>query len=158
MLLHKGAPGCRPVTRGRGGGEGPAGLKKIYYICFKKLFLRPCSNVKHISSTSYTVGPLITYKRSNSAQLKRIPWQSSTVYIKIPSQRNDPAVMKSSEKFLSESHSCGISIQIGIQLEWDSDSNGVGICGPFCRLTTTSGRNQQNILPWQRFCRSLFDQ
>ena len=68
----KGAPGCRPVTRGRGGGEGPAGLKKIYYICFKKLFLRPCSNVKHISGTSNTVGPLITYKRSNSAQLNRI--------------------------------------------------------------------------------------
>ena len=33
----KGAPGCRPVTRGRGG-EGPAALKKIYYICFEKLF------------------------------------------------------------------------------------------------------------------------
>ena len=68
----KGAPGCRPVTRGRGGGEGPAGLKKIYYICFEKLFLRPCSNVKRISGTSNTVGHLITYKRSSSAQLNRI--------------------------------------------------------------------------------------
>ena len=68
----KGAPGCRPVTRGRGGGEGPAGLKKIYYICFEKLFLRPCSNVKRISGTSNTVEHSITYKRSSSAQLNRI--------------------------------------------------------------------------------------
>ena len=55
-----------------GGGEGPAGLKKIYYICFEKLFLRPCSNVKRISGTSDTIGHLITYKRSSSAQLNRI--------------------------------------------------------------------------------------
>ena len=27
-VISKGAPGCRPVTRGRGG-EGPAGLIKI---------------------------------------------------------------------------------------------------------------------------------
>ena len=72
LLVAKGALGCRPMTQGRGGGQGPAGRKKIYYICFKKLFLRPCSNVKHISGTSNTVGPLITYKRSNSAQLNRI--------------------------------------------------------------------------------------
>ena len=70
--LDKGAPRCRPVTRGRGGGEGPAGLKKIYYICFEILILRPCSNVKRISGTSNTIGHLITYKRSNSAQLNRI--------------------------------------------------------------------------------------
>ena len=60
------------MTRGRGGGEGPAGLEKIYYICFENLSLRPCSNVKCISSTSNTVGHLITYKQSSSAQLNRI--------------------------------------------------------------------------------------
>ena len=66
--MHKEAPGCRSVTRGRGGR-----LKKIYYIlCFEKLLLRPCSNVKCISGTSNTVGHLITYKRSHSAQLNRI--------------------------------------------------------------------------------------
>ena len=59
------------MTRDRGG-EASAGLKKFYYICFEKLFLRPCSNVKRISGTSNTVGHLITYKRSNSAQLNRI--------------------------------------------------------------------------------------
>ena len=59
------------MTRGRGG-EGPAGLKRIYYICFEILILRPCSNVKRISGTSNTIGHLITYKRSNSAQLNRI--------------------------------------------------------------------------------------
>ena len=83
---------------------GPAGLKKIYYICFKKLFLRPCSNIKCISSTSDTIGHLITYKRSSSAQLNKIfavfviiVHGLDEVYIEIPSQRNDPAVMKSSE-------------------------------------------------------------
>ena len=71
----KGAPRGRPVTRGRGGGEEearPAGLKKIYYICFENLLVRPCSNVKRISGTSNTVGHLITYERSHAAQLNRI--------------------------------------------------------------------------------------
>ena len=54
------------------GGGGQAELQRNYYICFKILFLRPCSNVKHISHTSNTVGHLITYKRTHSAQLNRI--------------------------------------------------------------------------------------
>ena len=41
--------------------------------------------------------------------------------------------------------------KIGIQLEWDSDSNGIGICGPFCRLTAASDRNQQNKYPDKDF-------
>ena len=70
----KGAPRGRPVTPGRGGREEahPAGLKKIYYICFENLLVRPCSNVKRISGTSNTVGHLITYERSHAAQLNRI--------------------------------------------------------------------------------------
>ena len=61
------------MTQGRGGGgEGPAGLKKIYYICFENLLVRPCSNIKRISSTSNTVGHLITYEQSHAAQLNRI--------------------------------------------------------------------------------------
>ena len=162
--LIKGALQCQSVTWDRG--EAPAGLKKFYYICFEKLFLRPCSNVKRISGTSNTVGHLITYKRSNSAQLNRI----FTVFVILVNVLDEAALLidclykNSITTEWSRCHEiirkwrwgCGISIQIGIQLEWDSDSN--GICGPFCRLTTASDRNQQNILPWERFCRCFYDQ
>ena len=31
------------------------------------------------------------------------------------------------------------------------DRNGIGICGPFCRLATASDRNQQNKYPDKDF-------
>ena len=31
------------------------------------------------------------------------------------------------------------------------DTNGIGICGPFCRLATASDRNQQNKYPDKDF-------
>ena len=70
VLQNKGAPGCRPLTRGTGGqGEGRSSRAyKIYYICFKQLFSRPCSNAKRVSGTSNSVGHLKSYKQSYSAQ------------------------------------------------------------------------------------------
>ena len=67
----QGSPGMSTLDPryGRaGGGEVTSRAYKIYYICFKQLFSRPCSNAKRVSGTSNSVGHLKSYKQSYSAQ------------------------------------------------------------------------------------------
>jgi len=51
-------------------GWGPlAGLEKNYYMYFENLFLGPCSNARHISSTSNRVWHLMSYLTQGKAQI-----------------------------------------------------------------------------------------